>query len=188
MSKQDLANFLRQRAEACGMTATAIADKADVARQTYHRLLNAETTAELQTLNNILNALDTPLEQGLEYYYMGSYTKHFKPNFLKKSSKHHPLQTKTLREFLNQCLEDNGLTVSALAAKSGLSRQTVSKVRNATTVKSLKLDTISQVARALNISVYDLIQPSDHGIYFKKTTPTPKPIRRSQAYNRDSYI
>lgn len=94
MSQQDLANFLRKRAEALGMSVTAVAEESGIARQTYHRLLSQETNrAKLKTLTRIFKTLRTPIEQGLDYYYLSA--KHRRrPSFLRRGNMNHPLEPK----------------------------------------------------------------------------------------------
>ena len=60
MSAHTLAKFLRDRMEELALTNSDVARRANISRQTWYRLLNADIDeARLNTLEKIANALDT---------------------------------------------------------------------------------------------------------------------------------
>ncbi|EIJ35319.1 helix-turn-helix domain-containing protein [Thiothrix nivea] len=74
MSAKDLASYLKQRVRSLGLTKSEAARRADISRQTWYRLLDAEIhDAKLSTLIRLAGALQTtPLH--LLYLYFAEET------------------------------------------------------------------------------------------------------------------
>lgn len=70
MSATNLATYLDQRVKALGLSKSEAARRADVSRQTWYRLLNAEIgDAKLSTLIRLAEALETTPLHILRIYF-----------------------------------------------------------------------------------------------------------------------
>lgn len=70
MSATDLANYLDLRVKSLGLSKSEAARRADVSRQTWYRLLNAEIhDAKLSTLIRLSEALETTPLHILRIYF-----------------------------------------------------------------------------------------------------------------------
>lgn len=70
MSAKDLASYLEQRVRNLGLSKSEAARRADVSRQTWYRLLNAEINdAKLSTLIRLSEALETTPLHVLRIYF-----------------------------------------------------------------------------------------------------------------------
>lgn len=72
MSAEDLARFLRRRMGEMKLTNSDVAARANIARQSWYRLLNAEIEeAKLSTLVRLAEALGVSVMVLLQLYYRG---------------------------------------------------------------------------------------------------------------------
>ncbi|MEB4591845.1 helix-turn-helix transcriptional regulator [Candidatus Thiothrix sp. Deng01] len=70
MSAKDLADYLRHRVGSLGFSKSEAARRADISRQTWYRLLNAEISdAKLSTLIRLAEALETTPLHILQIYF-----------------------------------------------------------------------------------------------------------------------
>ena len=72
MSAQELANYLKERLQEMGMSTTAAAEKSNLSRQTWHKLLRADITeAKLSTLIQVAETLETHPLSMMRIYFQG---------------------------------------------------------------------------------------------------------------------